>query len=117
MNMALKTQLRKGAIEMCVLAILQRADSYTYELVQQLSAHMAISEGTVYPLMRRLQDEGWVQTYQQESVSGPARKYYRLSASGIEALAMMSQEWQEFVAEINSVLQPQPTSPIQKEAL
>ncbi|MDR3370625.1 PadR family transcriptional regulator [Rhodoferax sp.] len=104
MNLALKTQLRKGAIEMCVLAILKRADSYTYELVQQLSAHMAISEGTVYPLMRRLQDEGWVQSYQQESVTGPARKYYRLSASGIDALSMMTREWQEFVAEINSVL-------------
>jgi len=113
MNIALKTQLRKGAIEMCVLAILKRADSYTYEL---LSAHMAISEGTVYPLMRRLQDEGWVQSYQQESAAGPARKYYRLSASGIEALVMMTQEWQEFLAEINSVLQPQSTTPTQKDA-
>jgi PadR family transcriptional regulator, regulatory protein PadR len=111
MNIALKTQLRKGAIELCVLAVLKRADSYTYELVQQLSQHMAISEGTIYPLMRRLQDDGLVQTYLQDSLAGPARKYYRLSAAGIEALTMMSKEWSEFVLEINSVLQFNPLTP------
>ncbi|MGM8062484.1 PadR family transcriptional regulator [Vogesella indigofera] len=100
----MKTQLRKGTLEMCVLAVLAQQDSYVYEIVSKLAQSMAISEGTVYPLMRRLQGDDWVSTYLVESPSGPARKYYRLSASGHAALAAMQQEWDSFVAEINHVL-------------
>ncbi|WP_028450449.1 PadR family transcriptional regulator [Chitinibacter tainanensis] len=100
----MKTQLRKGTLEMCVLAVLAQQDSYVYELVGRLSASMEISEGTIYPLMRRLQADAWVSTYLTESSSGPARKYYRLTPAGQTALAQMQQEWASFVSEINQVL-------------
>jgi len=105
-----KTQLKKGTLEMCVLALLARADSYAYELVSRLADCMEISEGTVYPLMRRLQTEGWVTTYLVESASGPSRKYYALTATGRQSLAEMQVEWREFVAEVDSVLAPQAAS-------
>lgn len=100
----MKTQLRKGTLEMCVLAVLARHDSYVYEIVSTLAQSMDISEGTIYPLMRRLQADDWVSTYLVESASGPARKYYRLTPAGSEALAAMRREWGSFVAEINAVL-------------
>jgi len=89
---------------MCVLAVLARGDSYAYELVSTLSETMEISEGTIYPLMRRLQAEAWVSTYLVESTSGPPRKYYSLTGPGRKALAEMEEEWKSFVDEVNGVL-------------
>ncbi|MDI7065713.1 PadR family transcriptional regulator, partial [Klebsiella pneumoniae] len=65
---------------------------------------MEISEGTIYPLMRRLQAEAWVSTYFVESSSGPPRKYYSLTAAGRNSLAEMRSEWRSFVDEVNGVL-------------
>ncbi len=89
---------------MCVLAVLAHGDSYAYELVSTLSQTMEISEGTIYPLMRRLQAESWVSTYLVESSSGPPRKYYSLTALGRRSLLEMEIEWAEFVIEVNGVL-------------
>jgi PadR family transcriptional regulator PadR len=100
----MKTQLKKGTLDMCVLAVLAGGDSYAYELVSTLSKTMDISEGTIYPLMRRLQAESWVSTYLVESASGPSRKYYSLTSQGRASLAEMQTEWAEFVSEVNSVL-------------
>ncbi|MEW6340667.1 MAG: PadR family transcriptional regulator [Pseudomonadota bacterium] len=100
----MKTQLKKGTLDMCVLAVLARGDSYAYELVSTLSATMEISEGTIYPLMRRLQAEAWVSTYLVESPSGPPRKYYSLTGPGRRSLLEMEGEWRSFVDEVNGVL-------------
>jgi PadR family transcriptional regulator, regulatory protein PadR len=100
----MKTQLKKGTLDMCVLAVLARGDSYAYELVSTLSETMEISEGTIYPLMRRLQAEAWVSTYFVESSSGPPRKYYSLTAAGRASLTDMEDEWRSFVDEVNGVL-------------
>lgn len=92
---------------MCVLAVLARGDSYAYELVSTLAETLEISEGTIYPLMRRLQAEAWVSTYLVESSSGPPRKYYSLTGAGRRSLLEMVDEWRSFVAEVSSVLDPQ----------
>lgn len=103
----MKTQLKKGTLDMCVLAVLARGDSYAYELVSTLSAAMEMSEGTVYPLMRRLQVEAWVSTYLVESTSGPPRKYYSLTGIGRRRLLEMHTEWRSFVDEVNTILAQQ----------
>ena len=90
---------------MCVLAVLARGDSYAYELVSTLAETMEISEGTIYPLMRRLQAEAWVSTYLVESNSGPPRKYYSLTGTGRRSLLEMEEEWRSFVDEVNGVLE------------
>lgn len=100
----MKTQLKKGALDMCVLAILARRDSYAYEIVAQLADGLDMSEGTIYPLMRRLQNEQWVSTYLVESASGPPRKYYKLGPSGHERLVQMRHDWQTFADEVNKIL-------------
>jgi PadR family transcriptional regulator PadR len=100
----MKTQLKKGTLDMCVMAILSGKDSYAYEIVAQLADGLDMSEGTIYPLMRRLQNEGWVSTYLVESESGPPRKYYTLVSSGREQLAQMRLDWQAFTNEVNKIL-------------
>lgn len=100
----MKTQLKKGTLDMCVMAILSDKDSYAYEIVTHLADGLDMSEGTIYPLMRRLQNEGWVSTYLVESESGPPRKYYTLGQSGRAQLAQMRIDWQEFTNEVNKIL-------------
>jgi PadR family transcriptional regulator PadR len=100
----MKTQLKKGALDMCVLAVLAAGDSYAYEIVAQLADSLEMSEGTIYPLMRRLQNEGWVSAYLVESGSGPPRKYYALGVSGKKQLASMRIEWQAFSTEVDKIL-------------
>src|SRR5271156_4052037 len=82
MSEALQVQLRKGVLEMCVLALLSRDDGYAYDIAARLSELIGMGEGTIYPLMRRLQTDGLVKTYLEESDSGPPRKYYQLTKAG-----------------------------------
>ena len=98
---SLQVQLRKGALELCVLALLLQQDSYAYELASRLAATVGMGEGTIYPLMRRLQADGLVKTYRVASSSGPPRKYYRLTPAGRSAYGAQKAEWLEFTAAIN----------------
>ena len=98
---SLQVQLRKGALELCVLALLSQQDSYAYELASRLASTVGMGEGTIYPLMRRLQVDGLVKTYLVESASGPPRKYYKLTPAGRSAYAAQKAEWLEFTAAIN----------------
>lgn len=105
----MQTQLRKGVLEMCVLALLKQQDSYAYDMVQTLGQHLPISEGTIYPLMRRLQNQQWVDTYLQESSAGPARKFYRLTDLGKAELQSMQSQWQDFANNVNHFLNQAPS--------
>src|ERR1700726_1852935 len=82
MTDSIQIQLKKGALELCVLALLARRESYAYEIASTLATGVGIGEGTIYPLMRRMQNDGLVDTRLEESNSGPPRKYYRLALSG-----------------------------------
>ncbi len=101
---AIEIQLKKGVLSLCVLALLARADSYAYEIASQLSDAIDMGEGTIYPLMRRMQSDGQVETYLVESSSGPSRKYYRLTDEGRRALESQSREWRTFVDAVDRVL-------------
>ena len=98
-----------------MLAILSEGDCYGYDLVTQISEHISITEGTIYPLLRRLKDDGQVETYLQESSSGPPRKYYRITEHGREVLASSTQEWNDFVAGVYSILLHRKLSDFSKE--
>jgi PadR family transcriptional regulator PadR len=102
----LLSQLRRGAIKYCVLALLQDGDMYGFELTRSLAdaGGLVTSEGTVYPLLARLRHEGLVTTTWQESAQGPPRRYYRLTDAGREALAGFRQEWHRFRDSIDTVL-------------
>ena len=97
-------QLKKGALELCVLAMLARGESYAYEIASTLAVRVGMGEGTIYPLMRRMQDDGLVDTRLEESNSGPPRKYYRLTPIGRAALAAQKREWRSFADAVNQLL-------------
>lgn len=97
-------QFKKGVLELCVLAVLNKKDCYGYELVNEISKNISISEGTIYPLLRRLKDEGVFTTYLQESQEGPPRKYYKLTEHGENMLRELRKEWYSFVTGVNNVL-------------
>ena len=100
----IQVQLKKGALELCVLALLARGESYAYEIASTLAAGVDMGEGTIYPLMRRMQNVGLVDTRLAESNSGPPRKYYRLTPAGRAALAVQKREWQAFADAVAQLL-------------
>jgi len=101
---SLQVQLRKGVLDMCVLALLARSDGYAYDIASRLADLIGMGEGTIYPLMRRMQADGLVKTYLAESSSGPPRKYYQLTKAGHAALAVQKTEWTDFVSGVAKVL-------------
>jgi len=99
------TQLKKGVMELCVLSLLAHRDFYGYELVSEISKAIEISEGTIYPLLRRMRDDGQVKTYLQESTEGPPRKYYTLTDRGRSVSVDLEQDWKGFVRSVNRILE------------
>ncbi len=102
----LLAQMRRGAIEYCVLALLQTGDRYGFEITRQLSEadELVTSEGTVYPLLSRLRNDGLVDTYWRESTEGPPRRYYRITANGERALASFTDQWARFRNSVDDIL-------------
>jgi PadR family transcriptional regulator PadR len=92
------TQMRRGTLQYCVLALLVDGERYGFDLVRELGEvdGMVTSEGTIYPLLSRLRRDGLVEPTWRESPSGPPRRYYRLTESGREALDAFSREWGRF---------------------
>jgi PadR family transcriptional regulator PadR len=100
------TQMRRGALELCILSILARGQRYGYDIVQALAIAdgLVIKEGTIYPLLNRLMHEGLVVAEWQPSPQGPKRKYYELSALGRRRLAGMREEWLRFAGDVEGLL-------------
>lgn len=100
------TQLRRGTIEYCVLAVLASGPEYAFELVRRLADvdGLVTSEGTIYPLLARLRRDELVATTWQESDAGPPRKYYRLTPAGQRALAGFVAEWSRFRDAVDGLL-------------
>jgi PadR family transcriptional regulator, regulatory protein PadR len=99
------SQLRRGALEHCVLALLRDQPRYGFDLVHTLSQQgLVTSEGTLYPLLSRLRRSGLVETFWQESPSGPPRRYYRLTASGRTMLDAFAAEWTQFREAVDCLL-------------
>ncbi len=102
--MSMNIQFKKGVLELCVLSLLTKRDFYGYELVEHISKYINISEGTIYPLLRRFRKEGYVSTYLQESQEGPPRKYYKITEEGLLAFEELLKEWEDFTIGVNNIL-------------
>lgn len=98
-------QFKKGVLEMCVLSLINARDYYGYELVQNISENIDISEGSVYPLLRRLSKEGFFETYLKESTGGPPRKYYRITDTGRTRTEKLKSEWSDFSHQVSIILE------------
>ncbi len=97
-------QFKKGILEMCVLHGLMQGDKYGFELVSFVSEGVEMSEGTIYPLLKRLRDDGLVTTYLVESSEGPARKYYHLTEKGIEHTKDLRKNWFKFLKSVEKII-------------
>lgn len=101
-------QMRRGSLELCILAILDHGRRYGYDIVQALSNSegLVIKEGTIYPLLNRLEGEGLVSSEWQPSPEGPARRYYTLTPVGRAQLPRMSAQWVRFAEDVRRILDP-----------
>lgn len=101
-----KSQIARGTLEYCILLMLSRKTYYGYEILQELSNYpmLASTESTIYPLLRRLQKEGYLQSVWQDSAEGlPPRKYYSLTQEGEEYLSAMTKEWTNLLKAISNL--------------
>ncbi len=83
-------------MELLVLLIVQQEDKYGYELVEEVSKVVNVNEGTIYPILKRLTNEHYFETYLKESTEGPPRKYYHLTVLGKERKDELLKEWTNF---------------------
>lgn len=99
-----KTQMRKGILEFCILAILKGGEAYSSDIIDQLKeAKMIVVEGTVYPLLTRLKNSGILQYKWEESTSGPPRKYYSITNEGFKALEELEETWNLLQTAVNKL--------------
>ena len=92
----LNAQFKKGVLELVVLISLAKNDMYGYEIVSEVSKIIEVNEGTIYPLLKRLTNQKYFETYLRESSEGPPRKYYHLTKSGTLYKDELKEEWLNF---------------------
>ena len=97
-------QLKKGTLELCVLALLSHQESYAYEISSKLSDAVGMGEDTIYPLLRRMRKDGLVEARLVETSSGPSRKYYRLTVVGQRVCEKQKRDWETFTTAVNEIL-------------
>lgn len=101
----IKSQMRKGLLEYCILTIISRGEAYASDILDTLrEANLLVVEGTVYPLLTRMKNEGMLTYRWQESTGGPPRKYYALTSKGEELIRQLDAEWKAINDSINQVI-------------
>ena len=101
----MNSQFKKGVLELLILVMVEEKDMYGYELVEKVSKVVDVSEGTIYPILKRLTNEGYFENYTKESTEGPIRKYYHITSSGIEIMNKELKEWQKFSKSVNDFIE------------
>jgi PadR family transcriptional regulator PadR len=95
--------MRKGILEYCILSIISSGETYAPDIIEELkAAKLLVVEGTLYPLLTRLKNNGLLTYNWQESTSGPPRKYYSLSPTGLELLKQLDQTWLDLAHAVNT---------------
>jgi PadR family transcriptional regulator PadR len=101
-----KAQMRKGVLEFCILSILSDGEHYPTEIIERMkNAKLLVVEGTLYPLLTRLKNDGLLTYRWEESTSGPPRKYFTLSAEGKKSLTELLASWTELTDSVNQIIQ------------
>jgi PadR family transcriptional regulator, regulatory protein PadR len=103
-----EAQLRKGALEMAILAALWKGRGYGLEIIRQLESQsqLVLAEGTIYPILNRLKADGLLNSEWVEAEAGHPRKYYSLTSTGRERLRTMSEAWTEFSRGLGRLIAP-----------
>jgi PadR family transcriptional regulator PadR len=103
-----RSELLRGVLDLCLLAVIEEGPAYGYEMTKRLRARglSIVGEGSIYPLLGRLEREGLVETHRAASDGGPPRKYYRPSREGRRTLAAGVSEWRAARDAVDAVLAP-----------
>ncbi|MDR1860396.1 MAG: PadR family transcriptional regulator [Bacteroidales bacterium] len=105
-----KAQMRKGVLEYCILSVLSEGDAYVSDIIRRLKeAQMIVVEGTLYPLLMRQKNAGWLAYRWEESTQGPPRKYYAITDAGRQLLAELDTAWQDLGDSVIKIRQPEKT--------
>ncbi len=103
-----KSQMRKGMLEFCVLLLLRNDAAYASEIINRMKeANLIVMEGTLYPLLTRLKNDGLLSYRWEESSAGPPRKYYSITPEGEQALKQLIESWSQIAHSVNHLLTPQ----------
>ena len=100
----MNTQFKKGVLELLILLIVNKEDMYGYELVERVSKIVDVNEGTIYPILKRVTNEKYFESYTKESTEGPIRKYYHITATGKEVMESQLKEWKKFSDNVNNFI-------------
>lgn len=100
----MNTQFKKGVLEMIVLLSVNKKDMYGYELIEEVSKVVDVNDGTIYPLLKRLVNEKYAETYLVESTEGPPRKYYKITILGKERVKELKTTWESFSGSVNKFI-------------
>lgn len=106
MDVADSTQMLKGILDGCILSIIKEGEIYGYELAEKLQGYgfSSFSEGTIYPLLLRMQKDGLLSSVQRKSTAGPKRKYYTLTPKGEEELEQFLARWADMKKSVETVI-------------
>lgn len=101
------SQMVKGVLEGCILAVIHEEETYGYEIMEKLISNgfTFVKEGSIYPLLLRLEKENMLESTMRPSASGPNRKYYRLTTEGEQALFQFRQNWKELSMVVDHLLE------------
>ncbi len=123
-----KAQMRKGVLELCILAIIEEDEVYSKDIADRLKDNdLIVVEGTLYPLLARLKNDGLLDYSWRESNSGPPRKYFKITELGLQFLDALTSSWQRLVDSVGQTLvkpegkkakksKPKPETPMQSAA-
>lgn len=104
-------QMRKGVLELCILSIIRKKEVYASDILEVLKENrMIVVEGTLYPLLTRLKNDGYLQYYWEESKSGPPRKYYKTTVLGEKFLDELIRSWHELQQIVSTLIQQDHTN-------
>jgi len=96
--------MKKGVLELIVLLCVKKKDRYGYELIEEVSKIVDVNDGTIYPILKRLTNEKYFDTYLVESNEGPSRKYYKLTSFGREKLEEQLNIWKSFSSAVSDFI-------------
>lgn len=100
----MNAQFKKGVVEMCILKLVSQRDMYGLEVIEGISKEIEVNENTVYPILRRLTIAGYFDTYKENNVAGPDRKYYRVTSEGEAYLKELLKEYKDFTARVERMI-------------
>jgi PadR family transcriptional regulator PadR len=111
-----QSQMRKGVLEFCILSIIRQGEVYPSDIVDKMkSANLHILEGTLYPLLTRLKNAGYLTYRWVESNSGPPRKYFLMTEQGLQFYSELERTWKELADAVQTLTSPNGTEVLPEE--